>query len=448
MADGDTIFALSSGPAPAGIAVIRVSGGGAGAVARALTGRTPGTDRLPARQARFARLCDPEDGELLDTGVALWFPGPGSFTGEDVAEFQIHGGAATIAAVLEAIGRCPGCRPAAAGAFARRAFANGRMDLTEAEGLSDLIAAETEAQRRLALSHAGGAGRDRYDAWTERLVGVLATLEAAVDFPEDDLPEKMLERNEIEIRALINEWHQDIEDGARTSRIREGVRIAILGAPNVGKSSLLNRLAGREAAIVSPAAGTTRDVVEVRLDLNGFLATVSDTAGLREATDAVEKEGVRRARRAAAGADLVLLVAEDSQTAERLLRNAALGGAPRICAVTKTDLTPAPAGWADGERRFAVSSATGAGLKRLVSALGARCARLTAAGAAAASIRQRHRDALTRASQALERALDAPEVALAGENVRAATIEIGRITGRVDVEAVLDKVFSEFCIGK
>lgn len=445
MADGETIFALSSGPAPAGVAVIRISGPASAAVVTALCGLAPGRDLAP-RRARLVRLRDPADGEFLDEGVVLWFPTPGSFTGEDVAELQIHGGAATVAAVLAVLGRQPGCRPAEAGAFTRRAFANGRMDLTEVEGLSDLIAAETEAQRRLALRHAMGDGRDRYEAWTERLIHVLATLEAAVDFPEDDLPEKMLERNEIEIRRLIEEWRQDIDDGARTDRIRDGVRIAILGAPNVGKSSLLNRLAGREAAIVSEIAGTTRDVVEVRLDLGGYLATVSDTAGLRETADTVEGEGVRRARLAGDAADIVLMAAEDAATVDAMLAESV--GDKAVGILTKADSGAVPQGWQDGVSRFAISSVTGAGIGALVAALSMRCAALAGVGAGVASVRARHRDALERAALALEGAVEAPEVALVGEDVRAALTELGRITGRVDVEAVLDVVFSEFCIGK
>lgn len=442
----DTIFALGSGPAPAGVAVIRISGPDAGAALLGLTGLR----ELPQpRTARVRKLRDPESGDVLDHGLVLWFPGPASFTGEDVAEIQGHGGVASINALLAALSGIPGCRQAEAGEFTRRAFANGRMDLTEVEGLADLIAAETEAQRRLALRLASGEGRDRYQAWTDRLIRVLAYLEAAVDFPEDDLPDTMLDRNEIEIRALVDEWTQDIELGAISSGIRDGVRVAIVGAPNVGKSSLLNRLAGREAAIVSEIAGTTRDVVDVRLDLDGYLVTISDTAGLRDTGDVIEEEGVRRALRAAENADIVLYLSDDPNvlaSASPHSFNHAPEDVLRI--LTKSDRLDRSTSLMDAGDCLLISSKTGDGLSRLLSALQARCEAKFAASASAVAVRARHRDALARACMALERCLEQTELALAGEDVRVALAEIGRITGRVDVEAVLDVVFGEFCIGK
>ncbi|MBO6837104.1 MAG: tRNA uridine-5-carboxymethylaminomethyl(34) synthesis GTPase MnmE [Alphaproteobacteria bacterium] len=440
----DTIFALGSGPAPAGVAVIRVSGPAAAEAVCALAGLSA----LPeARRAVFRPLRHPASGEVLDHGLVLWLPGPGTFTGEDVAEFQGHGGVASINALLNALSDLEGCRQAEAGEFTRRAFANGRMDLTEVEGLADLIAAETEAQRRLALRLAAGEGRDRYQDWTDRLVRVLAYLEAAVDFPEDDLPESMLERNEIEIRALLNEWAQDIELGALSSGIRDGVRVAIVGAPNVGKSSLLNRLAGREAAIVSDIAGTTRDVVEVRMDLGGYLVTLADTAGLRDTRDQIEEEGVRRALRTAESADLVLFLSDDSADFDTPPHDRVQRAKGDVISVlTKADLSSH--GNHPGNTVIPVSSKTGAGIGDLLRTLETACRDRLAVSAGAVAVRARHRDALSRAAEALERALSQPEAALAGEDIRLALSEMGRITGRVDVEAVLDVLFGEFCIGK
>lgn len=442
----DTIFALGSGPAPAGVAVIRISGPAAGPAICALTG-LPAPP--PPRQALLRKLRDPESGEVLDHGLILWFPGPGSFTGEDVAEIHGHGGAASIRALLSALSGLKDCRQAEAGEFTRRAFANGRMDLTEVEGLSDLIAAETEAQRRLALRQAAGEGRDRFQDWTDRLIRVLAFLEAAVDFPEDDLPDTMLDRNEIEIRALIDEWTQHIELGAASSGIREGIRVAIIGAPNVGKSSLLNRLAGRDAAIVSEIAGTTRDVVEVRLDLGGYLVTLADTAGLRDTEDVIEEEGVRRALHAAEGADIVLHLSDTPNgfgTAHGDLFRHSDQAVIRV--LTKIDLNGTDAQAPTEGAPFCISSRTGEGLTALLEALQSRCEEKLAVAAGAVAVRARHREALGRACDALQRSLGQPEVALAGEDVRLALTEMGRITGRVDVESVLDVVFGEFCIGK
>ena len=440
----DTIFALGSGPAPAGVAVIRLSGPAAGAALSALTGNRA----LPKpRIAVLRNLTDPATDGLLDQGIVLWFPGPHSFTGEDVAELHIHGGAASIQAVLSALADLPGCRMAEAGEFTRRAFAEGRMNLTEVEGLADLIAAETEAQRRLALRQASGEGAGLYQNWTDRLIRILATLEAAVDFPEDDLPEQILDRNEIDIRSLVDEWTQHIELGRASAGIRDGVRVAILGAPNVGKSSLLNRLAGRDAAIVSETAGTTRDVIEVRLDLGGYAVTLSDTAGLRETDDRIEEEGVRRALGAARASDLILYLSDDRTVLQSAL--------PEALAERESDifriLTKQDAEGDEGpqsESLYSISSKTGAGLTHLLAGLEDACQSRYGAAVAAVAVRARHRDALAEARDALEHALIEREFALAAEDVRIALMQLGRITGRVDVESILDVVFSEFCIGK
>src|SRR3984893_17224663 len=283
----DTIFALSSGRPPAAIAVIRVSGPRAGAALQALIGGFP-----PPRHATLVRVCDPGNAEVIDEGLALWFPGPNSETGEDVAELQIHGGRALIAATLAALGKLPGLRPAEAGEFTRRTFENGRIDLPAGEGLADLVAAETEAQRRQAYQHLKGLLGERAETWRQRLIEALALVEDGIDFSgEDDVPKDMMAR----ALELIRPWAEEISKAGagQGERLREGLRVAIAGPPNAGKSTLFNRLARREAAIVSPFPGTTRDVLELHLDLGGYPVTVLDTAGIREKNHPDEREGAR-----------------------------------------------------------------------------------------------------------------------------------------------------------
>ena len=302
----DTIFALSSGRPPAAIAVVRISGPRAGDALRALTGRLPAP-----RQAALARLRDPESGEIVDEALALWFPGPNSETGEDTAELQLHGGRAVIAAVFAALSRIEGLRPAEAGEFTRRAFENGKLDLTAVEGLADLIGAETEAQRRQAFRQMKGLLGDRAESWRKRLIEALALVEARIDFSDEaDVPEELVAPALNAAQQLRDEIAEALAGAARGERLRDGLVVAIAGPPNAGKSTLLNRIARREAAIVSPIPGTTRDVIEVHLDLDGYPVTLLDTAGIRDSADPVEQEGVRRARDRAAAADLVLWVVD------------------------------------------------------------------------------------------------------------------------------------------
>src|SRR5258707_4934377 len=300
----DTIFALSSGQPPAAIAVVRISGLRARVALEQLIGRVP-----QPRRASLARVRDPKTGAIIDEALALWFPAPNSETGEDMAELQVHGGRAVIAAVLAALAKVAGLRHAEAGEFTRRAFENGRMDLTAVEGLADLVAAETEAQRRQAYQHLKGLLGDRAETWRQRLIEALALVEAGIDFSdEDDVPKDMMARSLELIRPLAEEISK--AGPGQGERPREGLRGAIAGPPNAGKSTLFNRLARREAAIVSPFPGTTRDVLELHLDLGGYPVTVLDTAGIRETNDPVEREGVRRASEQAAGANLVLWVVD------------------------------------------------------------------------------------------------------------------------------------------
>ena len=434
-----TVFAPSTAPGVAGIAVIRLSGADSLAAYGRLCGRRPEAPR----RLRLETVRDWRGGEVLDRALAVWFPAPRSFTGEDVVEFHVHGGRSTVAGVMDALGALPGLRVAEAGEFTLRAFRNGRMDLTAAEGLADLAWAETAAQRRQALAQMGGALETLYEGWRDRLVDAMGLLEATIDFADQDIPQGLHDSVQAAVSDLSREIARHLDDGRRGEALRQGVQVAILGAPNVGKSSLLNRIAGRDAAIVAETAGTTRDVVEARLDLEGFPVTVADTAGLRDSDDPVEREGVRRARERAAGADLTLIVF-DAADGDGL---AALGDAPAadgtLLLLNKIDL--APEARADGALR--VSARTGEGIDRLLDTLG-RAVAARCGGEGPALTRARHRHALSECASALERFDPAAPAELAAEDLRLAARALGRITGRVDVEQVLGRIFGRFCIGK
>jgi tRNA modification GTPase len=517
MAERDTIYALSSGRPPAAIAVIRISGPRAGAALRALTGKLPSP-----RKAALARVRDPASSALIDEALALWFPGPHSETGEDIAELQLHGGRAVIAAVLAALSRVEGLRPAEAGEFTRRAFENGKLDLTAVEGLADLVAAETEGQRRQALRQWQGALRLPAEAWRDELIKALALVEARIDFSDEDLPENLLAPALAMTGSLADEIAGALADGERGERLREGLVVAIAGPPNAGKSTLLNRIARREAAIVSPYAGTTRDVIEVHLDLGGWPVTLLDTAGIRETEDPVELEGVKRARARAETADLVLWVVEASSP---VIPGRPVGPGPESSPVhsapgfraptfgrprndesklkspenpqrqpetwlirNKVDVLMDPQHSNEPKRRsiqksegeaistkslknmvkgeltnknelvltkneleYNISAVTGEGFEALLAQL-ARHAEGFLAGAESALVtRERHRRALEDALAALNRA-QTPAVAahedLLAEELRIASRALGRLTGRVDVEDILDVIFRDFCIGK
>jgi tRNA modification GTPase len=439
MPGGATIFAPATAPGRAGIAVIRISGPQCKSILRALVA----AGGLPApRQATFAALRDPGTGEVLDRGLVLWFPGPGSFTGEDVVELHCHGGGAVIGAFLTVLGDFDGCRLAEAGEFTRRAFQNGKMDLTQAEGLADLIAAETEAQRRQAQRQMAGELGRIYEGWRADLIGALAHLEADIDFPDEDLPDGMTRRQRPVLARLAGEMSVHLDDNHRGERLRDGCHMVILGAPNVGKSSLLNALARRDAVIVSAQAGTTRDIVEVSLNLGGYPVVLADTAGLRDSDDAVEAEGVRRARARAAQADLKIVLYDCAATAEPDGDVLALadGG---VLVASKVDLAPAPPAHGLG-----VSTKTGQGLESLVGKLTHEAARRMSANGPPGLTRARHRQGLTDCRDALNRALEQQDGEFVAEDVRLAARNLGRITGRVDVDDILDVVFGDFCIGK
>ena len=451
--DRDTIFALSSGRPPAAIAVVRISGPRARVALEQLIGRVP-----QPRRASLARVHDPATGDVIDEGLALWFPGPNSETGEDIAELQVHGGRAVIAAVLAALAKLAGLRHAEAGEFTRRAFENGRMDLTAVEGLADLVAAETEAQRRQAYQQLRGLLGERAETWRQRLIEALALVEAGIDFcDEDDVPKDMMARALELIRPLAEEIGK--AGAGQGERLREGLRVAIAGPPNAGKSTLFNRLARREAAIVSPFPGTTRDVLELHLDLGGYPVTVLDTAGIRETNDPVEREGVRRASEQAASANLVLWVVDGTPTESQALQRPLIQAPSEFTAwlvVNKMDLV------AEEDRRRIesrfnreeivnlVSSTTGVGVDELVNAL-ARFAGSFFTPEPALVTRERQRAHLKETALALQgaqrAARDGREEIMA-EQLRLASRALGKLLGRVDVEDVLDVIFRDFCIGK
>ena len=502
-----TIFALSSGRGPAAIAVVRISGPRAGAALESLAGKIPSP-----RQAALGRVRDAATGDVIDEALILWFPAPHSETGEDVAELQLHGGRAVIAAVLGALARIEDLRPAEAGEFTRRAFENGKLDLTAVEGLADQVAAETQGQRRQAFRQMKGLLGGRAETWRQRLIQALALIEAAIDFSDEaDVPENLLAPALAIARELEAEIAGALADSGRGERLRDGLVVAIAGPPNAGKSTLLNRLAKREAAIVSPYAGTTRDVIEVHLDLAGWPVTLLDTAGIRDSDNPVELEGVRRARDRAAAADLVLWVVDAGEPdaaniaaawgAAKLppggvrsrprndgdLPDQAPSGPPTWLVRNKIDLmrnerrnesesqsirrseaqaTPKKVlknkvnerltvrnepKISSSDSEFSLSAATGEGFCQLLGQLARQAEEFLGGAESALVTRERHRRSLEEVLAALRRA-QSGDVAgredLLAEELRIAARALGRLTGRVDVEDILDMIFRDFCIGK
>ncbi|WBU30194.1 tRNA uridine-5-carboxymethylaminomethyl(34) synthesis GTPase MnmE [Rhodopseudomonas palustris] len=435
-----TIFALATGPLPSAIAILRVSGSRAGDVLRALTGSLPS----PRRAVR----CDlrTRDGEVIDDGVALWFPAPASATGEDVAELHIHGSRAVAAALIKTLSAFEGVRPAEPGEFTRRGFENGKLDLTEAEGLDDLIHADTDAQRRQALRQLGGVLGDRARRWRDQIIEALALVEAGIDFSDEgDVADELMAPARAKIAELSAEIAEVLAEQGRGEKLRDGMVVAIAGPPNVGKSTLINRLARREVAIVSPHAGTTRDVIEVQLDLDGYPVTVIDTAGLRDSDDPVEQEGVRRARLRAAAADLVLWLSTATDASDPDVKG------PEVWRVrNKIDLaTGEVAESGPSQPVFRISAATGEGFADLLRELTRFAAQYFGSAEAGLITRDRHRRLLADAAVSLTRSL-VPGLAeeIVAEELRASAHSLGRLLGRVDVEDVLGEIFGRFCIGK
>ncbi len=430
----DTIFAPASGFGRAGICVIRVSGPHTRNLCETLAGEIP-----PARMMLLKVLRDPQTGTALDQALIVFFPGPASFTGEDQAELHIHGGLAVRQAVLAALSRIPGCRPAEAGEFTRRAFLNGRMDLSEVEGLADLIESETESQRRQALRQLDGGLGVQAERWRKIAIECQAMLEAALDFADEgDIPDQLETAAQAEARLLLDELEEHLGNARRGERLREGFHVVLAGPPNAGKSTLLNALARRDVAIVSPIAGTTRDVIEVRCDLDGLPVTIIDTAGLREAGDVIEEEGMARARGRISQADLVLWLDPADDPAPL---PADLG--PHMHVITKCDRVVTPVARGD----IAIAALSGEGMDVLLARLREAAESLFGEGDALIT-RERHRVALNEACDALRRGCAQVETELFAEDMRLAARAIGRISGRVDVEDVLDQLFSSFCIGK
>ncbi|WP_428429760.1 tRNA uridine-5-carboxymethylaminomethyl(34) synthesis GTPase MnmE [Pararhizobium sp.] len=437
----ETIYALSSGALPAGVAVIRMSGPRTPDVLTALCGTLP----LP-RQAVLRSIRN-RNGDVLDQGLILYFAAPASFTGEDCAELQVHGGRAVVNAILAELEVLPGLRHAEAGEFSRRAFQNGKLDLVEIEGLADLIAAETEMQRRLAQEHSSGNLSAVYDDWARRLTHARAMIEAELDFAdEDDVPGSVADKIWSDMRLLKSEIDTHLEGSGIAEIIRDGLKVVIAGEPNAGKSSLLNHLARREVAIVTDIAGTTRDVLSVDLSLAGFRVQIFDTAGLRETEDKVEQEGIRRAYLTIDQADVVFLLADtphgfvpldETQLSKQVIR---IG--------TKIDRSPHL--WDKASADVLISTETGVGIDRLLDMLADHLPDLSGRNALSLPTRKRHLSCLKQTLSAIGMSLEQSDRGLdiQAEYLRQAGYALGRITGRVDVEDLLGVIFSEFCIGK
>ncbi|NOJ39473.1 tRNA uridine-5-carboxymethylaminomethyl(34) synthesis GTPase MnmE [Bradyrhizobium australiense] len=439
-----TIFALSSGRPPSAIALVRVSGLQAGKVVTVLVGKLP-----PPRMATRALLRDVGQ-RPIDDAVVLWFPGPASATGEDVAEFHVHGGRAVLTALFAALSTFENVRPAEPGEFTRRAFENGKLDLTEAEGLDDLIHADTDRQRRQALRQLKGLLGDRARDWRARIIEASALIEAGIDFADEgDVPAELIAPALAKVEALLAEIEEVLAGQGRSERLRDGLVVAIAGPPNVGKSTLMNQLARREVAIVSPHAGTTRDVIEVQLDLDGYPVTVIDTAGIRETDDPVEQEGVRRAQARAADADLVLWLA-DTSDAENPGKSQ--GTVPVWLVRNKIDLEEVGRPLADvsGQGVFQISASRGDGLPELIAALVGFAQNYFGANEGGLIGRTRQRRLLQETAASLSRCVQVVGRGeeLAAEELRIAAHSLGRLLGRVDVEDILDVIFREFCVGK
>ena len=470
-----TIFALSTPPGRSAIAVVRISGPLAGEVLDAMC-----PPRAKPRFAALRKVQDPASRIILDEALVIFFASPQTETGEDMLELHLHGGKAVIAAVLAALAQMPGLRPAEPGEFARRAFENGKLDLAQIEGLADLIDAETEAQRRQGIAQASGAQSKRFEGWRAQVLAALGLIEAAIDFSDEgDVSERAVAQAEERVRGLAAELARELADGHRGEILRDGFRVVLAGPPNAGKSSLLNALARREAAIVSEEAGTTRDVIDVRLDLEGVAVIVSDTAGIRETSSNVEQEGIRRTLQAAREADLVVWLSE-AATAERAATPTPVPSPQgedgrRLLVLTKSDLSlvqtihvkqgsQGTEGLADASPNrvrglgplaalgydFAVSAKTGAGLDVLTAEIARRAKAAVGNASDPALTRVRHRREIALAAGHLDAFLIDPsrELELRAEDVRMAGMALGRLTGRIDAEEVLGEIFTRFCIGK
>ncbi|MEE2661902.1 MAG: tRNA uridine-5-carboxymethylaminomethyl(34) synthesis GTPase MnmE [Pseudomonadota bacterium] len=441
----DTIYALSTASGKAGLAVFRISGPHAGVTFLSLSQRA----RLPEpRKATRCRLVDPESGEVIDDAIGIMYPTPASFTGEDVVELHVHGGSATISALASALSDSAGLRIAAPGEFLKRAFYSGKIDLTGAEAVADLVDADTAEQRKQALDQMGGGLSGKLEMWRTDIIELQAKVEAGIDFPDEEIPTELHDLAVSGIKRLAADIREYLDDSRRGEILRDGFKVGILGAPNAGKSTILNALVDREVAIVSEHAGTTRDVVEARIDIGGWPVVFFDTAGLRKTNDAVESEGVRRALEVSKGVELRLAVFDASAPIDKATLNE-LSTKNTIIVANKIDKTCKPVEWPSDTKVVAISAKTGKGLKELVSVLNSYIAKRFEIGTRKNFVtRARHREALNESLAALVRASEVTAAELFAEDLRLAARSLGTVTGRVDVEDILDRIFSEFCIGK
>lgn len=444
----ETIYALSSGAGRAGIAVVRVSGPQAAEAIKSIAGKLP-----VVRKAQFGALKDPVSGELLDRGIVLWFPGPNSATGEDIAEFHVHGSRSVVATLFEVLRRLPDCRPAEPGEFLRRAFSSGKVDLIEVEGLADLLAAETSAQRRLALRQATGHASSVFEDWRSKLLGASAHIEALIDFSEEEDTARLAVAGVLGgVKELAGEMEVELRRGRRAVAVRLGAKVVLAGPPNTGKSSLLNVLARRDVAIVSARPGTTRDVIEVPLDFGGVPITLTDTAGLRTDTgDEIEQIGIQRSLAEISGAEVVIWVAAADAPGSAI---AAESKTADIVVVNKSDLGRDDSGLIRNDAGFAasirLSAKTGEGIDEFIEALRTCLDRKYGQTELALLTRERQtravEDSIRHLNEALEHEGEPAEVL--AEDLRSAAVALGRLTGRIHVEELLSSIFSEFCIGK
>jgi tRNA modification GTPase len=447
--DQSTIFAPASPVQKSGVAIIRISGSQAASVLKNLIQK-----KLPApRQAILSGIYHLQTKELIDRALVIWFSGPASFTGEDVAELHVHGSVAVLSMILEMLAAIPGLRLAEPGEFSRRAFMNGKMDLTAAEGLADLIDAETRLQARQAISQMEGRLHTLYQSWRKTLISMQARLEAYIDFPDEEIPDAVLSLIEENKEKLQNNIKNHLADNHRGERLRKGLHVVILGPPNAGKSSLLNTLAKRDVAIVSEFAGTTRDVLDVHLDISGYPVILSDTAGLRDEGDSVEREGIKRALNRAEQADLVLLLLDATSPRDSWNHFITQAGENAIIAINKIDLLQETCAktTVDGHEVVLLSVEQQLGIDALLLKLEKKATHLMADGKGDSPLvtRTRHRQLLQETLEHLSLlSLENGDLVLNAEYLRCAAHSLGQIMGRIDVEDILDELFSQFCIGK
>ncbi|MCI5048886.1 MAG: tRNA uridine-5-carboxymethylaminomethyl(34) synthesis GTPase MnmE [Rickettsiales bacterium] len=440
----DTIFAWATAPGRAGVSVLRISGPKALNALESLKAKRPAP-----RHAALVTLTHPESGHVIDTCLCLYFEGPASFTGEDVVELHTHGSLAIQNLLLDALMSLPYARHAEAGEFSKRAFYNQKFDLLEAEGLADLIDADTTAQHLQAIRQMGGDASRIYDELRSQTIHAMAMFEAYIDFPDEEIPESVTQDGHASIEKIIDEIELLLDDKGVGETIRRGVTATIIGPPNVGKSSLLNRLAKRDVAIVSDIAGTTRDMIEVHLDIDGHAVTLIDTAGLRETEEAIEKEGIKRAKERAKHSDITLLMVENISDAEEYINNIDASGDNTLLILNKTDLSDHdPDSLDSGLKTIAISCKTGDGFDALIESLKTHIRHRISADANPVITRARHREQLQSALSRLRDSVSQDELELKCEDLRSAAFAIGNITGKIDLDEVLDVIFHSFCIGK